>query len=275
VTEPMVELEDIHLTFGAGTRSEVRALDGVSLVVNQGDFVVVLGTNGSGKSTLLTAIAGAARIARGRILLGGRDVTRWPAHRRAGMVGRVFQNPYQGSASDLSIAENLALAAQRGGARNRLARALTTARKAALRAGVQQLGLGLEHRIDVPMGALSGGQRQAVTLLMATMGAPSVLLLDEHTAALDPRSEEQVRQLTLGLVSRHKLTAIMVTHAMEHAVSLGNRVILMHRGRIVEQYEGTFKRRLREQDLHDRFTEIRNTELLDESAADLLRRSYV
>jgi putative ABC transport system ATP-binding protein len=270
----MVELEDLHLTFGAGTRSEVKALDGVSLTVNQGDFVVVLGTNGSGKSTLLTAIAGAAGIERGRVRLGGRDVTRWPAHRRAALVGRVFQNPYQGSASDLSIAENLVLASRRGGSKpagpgaelNRegsASRQRTTTRP---RPG---------HRLDTPMGTLSGGQRQAVTLLMATMGAPSVLLLDEHTAALDPRSEEQVRQLTLDLVSRHRLTAIMVTHAVEHAVSLGNRVVLMHRGRIVEQYEGTFKRRLREQDLHDRFTEIRNTELLDESAADLLRRSYV
>jgi len=270
----MVQLEDLHLTFGAGTRSEVRALDGVSLQVPQGDFLVVLGTNGSGKSTLLTAIAGAARLQRGRIRLEGRDVTKWPAHRRAAMVGRVFQNPYQGSAAGLSIAENLALAAQRG-SRNTLAKALPRAKKELLRASVQQLGLGLEQRLDVPMGTLSGGQRQAVTLLMATLGGPSVLLLDEHTAALDPRSEEQVRQLTVELVHRHRLTAIMVTHAMEHAVTLGNRVILMHRGRIVEQYEGTFKRRLREQDLHDRFTEIRNTELLDESAADLLRRSYV
>jgi putative ABC transport system ATP-binding protein len=125
------------------------------------------------------------------------------------------------------------------------------------------------------MGTLSGGQRQAVTLLMATLGSPSLLLLDEHTAALDPRSEEQVRLLTVDLVNRHRLTAIMVTHAMEHAVALGDRVILMHRGRIAESYEGTLKRRLRVQDLHDRFTEIRNSELLDESAADLIRRSYV
>jgi putative ABC transport system ATP-binding protein len=270
----MVQLEDLHLTFGAGTRSEVRALDGVSLQVQQDDFLVVVGTNGSGKSTLLTAIAGAAPVERGRVLLQGRDVTKWPAHRRAAMVGRVFQNPYQGSAAGLSIAENLALAAQRG-SRNTLAKALPRAKKELLRARVQQLGLGLEQRLDVPMGTLSGGQRQAVTLLMATLGEPSVLLLDEHTAALDPRSEEQVRQLTMDMVRRHSLTAIMVTHAMEHAVTLGNRVILMHRGRIVEQYEGTVKRRLREQDLHDRFTEIRNTELLDESAADLLRRSYV
>lgn len=270
----MLELEELQLTFGAGTRSEVRALDGVSLTVEAGDFLVVLGTNGSGKSTLLAAIAGAVRVERGRIRLAGQDVTRWPAHRRAALVGRVFQNPYQGTAADLSIAENLALAALRG-SRNTLARALPPARTELLRARVQQLGLGLEHRIEAQMATLSGGQRQAVTLLMATLGEPSVLLLDEHTAALDPRSEEQVRQLTVDLVHRHRLTAVMVTHAMEHAVALGNRVILMHRGRIVEQYAGTLKRRLRVQDLHDRFTEIRNTELLDESAADLIRRSYV
>lgn len=274
MTEPMVRLEDLHLTFGAGTRSEVKALDGLSLQVQQGDFLVVLGTNGSGKSTLLAAIAGAARVQRGRIWLGGRDVTKWPAHRRAGLVGRVFQNPYQGSAAGLSIAENLALASQRG-TRNTLAKALPRAKKELLRAKVQQLGLGLEHRLEVPMGTLSGGQRQAVTLLMATLGEPSVLLLDEHTAALDPRSEDQVRQLTVDLVQRHRLTAIMVTHAMEHAVTLGNRVILMHRGRIVEEYDGAFKRQLREQDLHDSFTAIRNSDLLDESAADLIRRSYV
>jgi putative tryptophan/tyrosine transport system ATP-binding protein len=274
VADPMLQLEDLHITFGAGTRSEVKALDGVSLQVHQGDFIVVLGTNGSGKSTLLTAIAGATPVQRGRVWLNGRDGTKWPAHRRAGMVGRVFQNPYQGSASGLSVAENLALAAQRG-SRNTLARALPRAKKELLRTRLQQLGLGLEHRLDVPMGTLSGGQRQAVTLLMATLGEPSVLLLDEHTAALDPRSEEQVSQLTVELVQRYHLTAIMVTHTMEHAVTLGNRVILMHRGRIVEQYEGTYKRQLREQDLQDQFTEIRNSDLLDDSAADLIRRSYV
>ena len=274
MADSLLELENLRVTFGTGTRSEVRALDGVSLQVERGDFIVVLGTNGSGKSTLLAAIAGAVEVEQGRILLEGKDVTRWPAHRRAEQIGRVFQNPYQGSAAGLSIAENLSLAAQRR-TRNTLRRALPATRRDLLRSNVQLLGLGLEHRLDAPMGTLSGGQRQAATLLMATLGEPCLLLLDEHTAALDPRSEDQVRQLTLDLVHRHRLTAIMVTHALEHAISLGNRVVLMHRGRIVEEYHGTFKRRLREQDLNDRFTEIRNTELLDESAADLLRRSYV
>jgi putative ABC transport system ATP-binding protein len=274
VADPILAIENLQVTFGEGTRGEVRALDGLSLRVDRRDFVLVLGTNGSGKSTMLGAIAGAVRPAQGRIRIAGVEVTGWPAHRRASLVGRVFQNPYQASAADLTLAEHLALASRRG-ARSTLARALTPERREQFRAAVKQLDLGLEHRLDARMGTLSGGQRQAMTLLMATLGGPQLLLLDEHTAALDPRSEEQVLRLTAELVERHRLTAIMVTHSVEHATALGNRVILMHRGRIVEDYEGSTKRRLRVPDLLDRFADIRNTELLDDSAADLLRRMYV
>jgi putative ABC transport system ATP-binding protein len=274
VPEPILSIENLEVTFGEGTRGEVRALDGLSLRVGRGDFVLVLGTNGSGKSTMLGAIAGAVRPSAGRVRIGDVDVTRWPAYRRARLVGRVFQNPYLASAAELTLAEHLALAARRG-ERSMLTRALTAERREQFRDAVRQLELGLEHRLDAPMGTLSGGQRQAMTLLMATLGGPQLLLLDEHTAALDPRSEELVLRLTVELVERGRLTAIMVTHSMEHATALGTRVLLMHRGRIVEDYEGPSKRRLRVPDLLDRFADIRNTELLDDSAADLLRRMYV
>ncbi|MGL5094739.1 MAG: ABC transporter ATP-binding protein, partial [Planctomycetia bacterium] len=213
---PMLELQAVQKTFYPGTPNEVRALRGVDLNVAEGSFVVVIGTNGSGKSTLQSVVAGTHRPDRGAVRLAGRDVTRWAEHQRAKLVGRVFQNPFSGSAPDLTIAENLTLAARRGGFRG-LTWALDRDARRLFRDRVAAMKLGLENLLDNPMGGLSGGQRQAVTLLMATLVRPSLLLLDEHTAALDPRSADQVIRLTEEIVRRDRLTTLMVTHSMHQA----------------------------------------------------------
>lgn len=270
----MVRLEAINKTFNPGTANEVRSLVDVDLVIEPGSFVVVLGTNGSGKSTLLNAIAGSFLADTGKILFDETEVTRWPEHRRAEMIGRVFQNPFSGTAPDMTIAENLSLAAQRGKTRG-LGWALNPGLKGEMREAVARLKMGLEDRLDNIIGSLSGGQRQALTLLMATWLKPHLLLLDEHTAALDPKSADQVIHLTEEVVSRQKLTTLMVTHSMQQAVNLGNRIIMMHRGRIAYDFEGAEKKRLRVDDLLARFEEIRRREQLDEPAAALLRRSYI
>jgi putative ABC transport system ATP-binding protein len=270
----VLELCGVSKTFHAGTPNEVRALRGVDLTVEPHSFVTVIGTNGSGKSTLLNAVAGTFPVDAGRVRVGGRDVTRWPEHRRARLIGRVFQNPFSGTAPTMSIAENLALAARRGLPR-RLGWALSAARRGELRDRVRTLNMGLEDRLDNPIGTLSGGQRQALTLLMATWLRPQVLLLDEHTAALDPRSADQIIALSDRVVARDKLTTLMVTHSMHQAAHLGDRLVMMHRGRVLHDFRGAEKRRLRPEDLLARFEEVRRRELLDESAADLLRRAYV
>src|SRR6476661_7920874 len=207
-------------------------LEGVDLALDRGSFTVVLGTNGSGKSSLLNAIAGSVALTGGRVYLDGDDVTGWSEQRRARRISRVFQNPFTGTASDLSVAENLVLAGGRAGRRG-LRRALARDRRGLVREQVARLGLGLEDRLDTSIGLLSGGQRQALTLLMATMVRPSLLLLDEHTAALDPRSAEQVISLTQRAITAGGLTTLMVTHSMTQAVQVGDRVLVMHRGRIV------------------------------------------
>jgi putative ABC transport system ATP-binding protein len=275
VSEPVLELVGLKHTFFPGTPSEQRALEGVDLTVDRGSFVVVVGINGSGKSTLLNAIAGSVRLDRGMVRLLGRDVTRWPEHRRAALIGRVFQNPFSGTAPDLTVAENLAVASQRGRRRGVLHWGLGSARRLQLAQRLADMGLGLEDRLDTPIGVLSGGQRQALTLLMATIVRPTLLLLDEHTAALDPRSAEQVLRLTEEIVVREGLTTVMVTHSMHQAVRLGDRLLVVHRGRIVEDLSGTRKRRIRVEDLLDRFDRLRNADMLDESAAEMLRRTYV
>jgi putative ABC transport system ATP-binding protein len=210
----------------------------------------------------------------GSIRLSGEDITRWPEHRRATLIGRVFQNPFSGTAPSMTVAENLALAAHRtrqGG----LGRALGRLRRREIADRVAQLGTGLESRLDAPIGLLSGGQRQALTLLMATYERPQLLLLDEHTAALDPRGAEQVLRLTQEIVTRLHLTTLMVTHSLPQAVRLGDRALMMHRGRVVHDWNGIRKRRLRVEDLLATFDEVRGAELLDASAAAMLERNYV
>jgi putative ABC transport system ATP-binding protein len=209
------------------------------------------------------------------VRIAGTDVTRWPEHRRASLVGRVFQNPFTGTAPHLTVAENLAIATRRGRRRGVLNWGLSGSLRRELAAKVHGLGLGLDDRLDTPMGVLSGGQRQALTLLMATVVRPQLLLLDEHTAALDPRSAEQVVRLTEEILRRDGLTTLMVTHSLHQAVRLGDRVLMMHRGRVVEDIGGARKRRLRVEDLLDIFDHLRNADLLDESTAAMLRRTYV
>jgi putative ABC transport system ATP-binding protein len=262
----MLELCGVRKTFNAGTINEVRALQGIDLTLDDGSFVIIIGTNGSGKSTLLNAVAGTFPIDEGTISLSGRDVARWPEHRRAALIGRVFQNPFSGTAPQMTIAENLALAAARGRRRG-LAPLLRRAALKEMRDRIRTLGMGLEDRLDNEIGSLSGGQRQALTLLMATWRQPDLLLLDEHTAALDPKSAAQVIQLSHEIIARHKLTTLMVTHSMQQAATLGDRLIMMVRGRIVHDFRGAEKQRLRPDDLLARFEQIRRAELLDESAA--------
>jgi putative ABC transport system ATP-binding protein len=274
MAEAALRLEGISHVFHRGTPGEVRALDSVDLALEPGSFTVVLGTNGSGKSSLLNAIAGSLALTDGRVYLDGDDITAWPEQRRARRVSRVFQNPFTGTAADLSVAENLALAAGRAGRRG-LRRTLGRERRAAVREQVARLGLGLEDRLDTPIGLLSGGQRQALTLLMATMVKPSLLLLDEHTAALDPRSAEQVIRLTQAAVARGALTTLMVTHSLGQAVALGDRVLVMHRGRVVHDLGDVRRRRISEADLLQLFDRLRWADRLDSSTAEMLRRAYI
>jgi putative ABC transport system ATP-binding protein len=270
----MLEIDAICKTFHPGTPNEVRALRNVSLIIPAGSFVVVIGTNGWGKSTLLNAVAGTFLVDEGRIRLADRDVTRWPEHRRASLIGRVFQNPFSGTAANMTIAENLALAARRGCWRG-LGWALRPSLKAEIRDRIRQLNLGLEDRLDNAIGTLSGGQRQALTLLMATWLRPELLLLDEHTAALDPRSADQVIAVSEQIIARDKLTTLMVTHSMQQAAYLGDRLVMMHRGGIIHDDAGVHKRRLRPDDLLARFEAVRRGELMDESAAAMIGELYV
>ena len=270
----MLETRNIQKTFHRGTPNEVRALQGVNFSVDEGSFVVVIGTNGSGKSTMLNAVAGSFFVDAGSIHLDGTDVTAWPEHRRASLIGRVFQNPFSGTAPNLSIAENLALAARRGHRRG-LGWALRSRVHAEMRETVARLNMGLEDRLVNPIGTLSGGQRQALTLLMATWLKPKLLLLDEHTAALDPKSADQVIRLSEEIIAREKLTALMVTHSMQQAAYLGDRLIMMHRGRVIHDFRGAEKRRVRPEELLARFEEVRRADQLDETAAEMLGRVYV
>ncbi|HWD00662.1 MAG TPA: ATP-binding cassette domain-containing protein [Candidatus Sulfopaludibacter sp.] len=270
----MLEIQAVRKTFHAGTPNEVRALQGVDLTLEEGSFTVVIGTNGSGKSTLLNAVAGTFIVDEGRLRIGGADVTGWPEYRRASLVGRVFQNPFSGTAPGLSIAENLALASRRGLSRG-LGLALRSRLTNEMRDAVRTLNMGLEDRIDNAIGTLSGGQRQALTLLMATWRKPQILLLDEHTAALDPKSADQVIALSDRIIARDKLTSLMVTHSMQQAAGFGDRIVMMHRGRVIHDLRGKEKQRVRPAELLERFEELRRSELLDESAAAMLEAAYV
>ncbi|OGV65943.1 MAG: ABC transporter ATP-binding protein [Lentisphaerae bacterium RIFOXYB12_FULL_65_16] len=270
----MLSLNAIRKTFNPGTANEVRALRGVSLEIEAESFVIVVGSNGSGKSTLLNAVAGSFLLDEGSITIAGQEVTRWPEHRRAKLIGRVFQNPFSGTAPAMSIAENFAVAARRGQPRG-LSWALSHRMHAAIRDRVQGLRSGMDDRLDNAIGSLSGGQRQALTLLMATWLAPKLLLLDEHTAALDPKSADKVIELTREVVERQRLTTLMVTHSMQQAVNLGDRLIMMHKGEVFSDVRGAEKKRLRVDDLLARFDAVRRRECLDDSAAELLRKTYV
>jgi putative ABC transport system ATP-binding protein len=270
----MLEIENLCKTFNAGTINEVMSLQEVNLGIDEGSFVCVLGTNGSGKSTLLNAVAGTFLTDSGTILLNGRDITRWPEHKRASHIGRVFQNPFSGTAPSMSIAENLALAGKRGKKRG-LGWGLSSLVMDDLRTRVKALNMGLEDRLDSPIGKLSGGQRQALTLLMSSWIKPELLLLDEHTAALDPKTAAKVIELTEKIVTEGKLTTLMVTHSMQQAVNLGDRIIMMHHGRIRYDFRGDDKKRLKVPDLLALFDDLRRKDQIDGTVAELLLESYV
>jgi len=270
----MLELNAATVAFSTTGGPVVRAVDGVSLTVPAGQFVVVIGTNGSGKSTLLGAIAGTVRLDSGSIHLAGHDITRWREDQRARLVGRVFQDPRAGTAASLTVLENIAVAACRG-RRAGLSWATSRSLRAAAAERLGSIVPGLETRLDQPIGSLSGGQRQIVTLGMATWHKPDLLLLDEHTAALDPAAADRVVQATARLVREHHLTALMVTHSLSQAATLGDRLLLIHRGRIVLDVQGAAKRRLSADDLAYRFDRLRSADQLDESAARTLSALYV
>lgn len=270
----MLELSGVCKAFHGGPGDRICALDRVTLQIEEGSFVTTIGTNGSGKSTLLNAIAGSVAIDSGRIRIDGLDVTPWAEHRRARLMGRVFQNPFSGTAPTMTLGENLALAARRGASRG-LAWALGRRSRGQLRERIATLGMGLEDRLNMPIGLLSGGQRQAITLLMATWSKPRLLLLDEHTAALDPKTADLVMRLTEKIVTSERLTTLMVTHSMQQAAMVGDRLLMMHRGRLVYDVRGANKKRVRADELLSRFEELRRSELLDATAAEMLSASYV
>lgn len=270
----MLQISNISKTFNPGTPNEVRALRNVTLTLPAGSFLIVLGTNGSGKSTLLNAAAGTFKVDSGNISVAGNDITHWPEHRRAKFVGRVFQDPFRGTAPTMSIAENLVLASRRGKRRG-LGLAVSRSVREELRGRIRALNMGLEDRLDNAIGSLSGGQRQALTLLMASWLKPELLLLDEHTAALDPKTADQVIRLTHDIIARDKLTTLMVTHSMQQAVNLGDRIIMMHKGRVLHDLQGSERARLRPEDLLRRFEDVRRREQLDSSVAEVLAASYV
>jgi putative ABC transport system ATP-binding protein len=270
----MLELRAATVAFSSPGGPVVRAVDGISYTVPPGQFVVVIGTNGSGKSTMLGAVAGTVRLDSGTIRIAGRDVTAWSEHRRAALVGRVFQDPRAGTAGSLTVLENIAVAACRG-RRPGLGWATDRTLRAEAAARLARIVPGLETRLDQPIGSLSGGQRQIVTLVMATWHRPELLLLDEHTAALDPAAADRVVQATARIVREGTLTALMVTHSLAQAASLGDRLLLVHRGRIALDVEGAAKRRLTAEDLADRFDRLRRADQLDAAAARTLAALYI
>lgn len=259
----MLEVKDIYKTFNAGTVNEKKALRGLSLKLNEGDFVTVIGGNGAGKSTLLNAVAGVWPVDAGRILIGGVDVTGLSEHRRAKYIGRVFQDPMTGTAATMQIEENLALAKRRGQPRT-LRIGITREERAEYKQLLKPLGLGLDERLTAKVGLLSGGQRQALTLLMATLQDPKLLLLDEHTAALDPKTAKKVLAITQEIVASKNLTAMMVTHNMKDAIAYGNRLIMMHEGRIIYDVAGEEKKNLKVADLLEKFETVSGEEFAND-----------
>lgn len=261
----MIEIADLHVTFSPGTPLEKEALRGIALTIPEGQFVTVIGSNGAGKSTLLSAIAGEAPVERGRVSIDNTDVTKWSSPRRAGLVARVFQDPMGGSCAGLTILENIALAAARGKTRG-ARKAVTLSRRAAVRERVATLGLGLEDRLDERMGRLSGGQRQAVSLLMAAMAPSKILLLDEHTAALDPPTAAFVLDLTRRVVAEKGLTVLMVTHSMRQALEIGQRTLMLHEGKVVLDVAGEERAGLDVPQLLDLFAKHRTGAEIDDDS---------
>ena len=259
----MLELKNLYKTFNVGTVNEKRAIDGLDLTLEDGDFVTIIGGNGAGKSTTLNLIAGVFPADQGNIILDGVDITRLPEHKRAKYLGRVFQDPMMGTAATMGIEENLALANRRG-QRRTLRPGITAQEREKFRKQLAALGLGLEDRMTSKVGLLSGGQRQALTLLMATLKKPRLLLLDEHTAALDPKTADKVLQITEEIVARDKLTTLMVTHNMKHAIQCGNRLIMMDAGKVVVDIRGEEKKNLTVRDLLEKFKIDNDRMLLSE-----------
>ena len=261
----MLELVNIHKTFNLGTINEKKALDGVNLQLDEGDFVTVIGGNGAGKSTVLNAIAGVWPIDTGNIIIDGQDVTGLTEHKRAAFLGRVFQDPMNGTTATMEIEENLALAARRGKRRG-LSWGITKKEKEEYRELLKMLDLGLEDRMTSKVGLLSGGQRQALTLLMATLKKPKLLLLDEHTAALDPKTAAKVLALSDKMIEENNLTAMMVTHNMRDAIVHGNRLIMMNEGKVILDIKGEEKKKLTVEDLLHKFEEISGEEFANDKA---------
>lgn len=254
----MLEIQQVYKTFHPGTVNAKRALNGISVTLNDGDFVTVIGGNGAGKSTLLNAIAGSFPIDSGQILLDGMDITRLPENKRASFLGRVFQDPMVGTAPSMQIAENLAIAARRG-KRRTLRWGVAKGERERYYTLLKEIGLGLEDRMETKVSLLSGGQRQALTLLMATLQKPKLLLLDEHTAALDPNTAATILSITDRIVRRDHLTTLMITHNMRDALRMGNRLLMLDRGRIIFDVGPEEKARLTVDDLLEKFREVSAT----------------
>ena len=261
----MLDLENLRKTFNPNTINQKVALDGVSLHLDDGDFVTMIGGNGAGKSTLLNAIAGVWPVDSGKVVINGNDITSLSEYKRAPWLGRVFQDPMMGTAATMQIIENLALAKRRGEKRG-LRPGVTKAEKEEYRALLATLGLGLEDRLTSKVGVLSGGQRQALTLLMATLKKPELLLLDEHTAALDPRTAEKVLLISDQIIRENNLMTMMVTHNMKDAIRFGNRLIMMNEGRIILDIKGAEKQKLTVRDLMDEFAKASGEELTSDRA---------
>ena len=259
----MLELINVRKTFNRGTVNEKPALNGVNLHLKDGDFVTIIGGNGAGKSTTLNMIAGVYPIDQGKVVLNGENLTHMPEHRRARYLGRVFQDPMKGTAAGMEIQENLALAMRRGKRRG-LGWGVTKKEQAVYKEALAALGLGLEERMSVKVGLLSGGQRQALTLLMATLKKPDLLLLDEHTAALDPKTAAKVLELTDRMIAENNLTAMMVTHNMKDAIRMGNRLIMMHEGRVIYDVSGEEKKKLQVSDMLAKFEQASGGEFAND-----------
>ena len=261
----MLEIKEISKTFNAGTVNEKTALNGVSLTLNDGDFVTVIGGNGAGKSTLLNAVAGVWPVDQGSISIDGVDVTHLPEYKRARYIGRVFQDPMMGTAATMQIEENLALARRRGKPRS-LRPGITAAEREEYKELLKSLNLGLEDRLTAKVGLLSGGQRQALTLLMATLQKPKLLLLDEHTAALDPKTAAKVLEVTDRIIRQERLTTLMITHNMRDAIAHGNRLIMLYEGRIAVDVSGEDKERLTVEDLLEMFEKVSGEQFASDRA---------
>lgn len=270
----MLELRALTKVFSTDAGDRIAALDDIHLTVPEGQFLVIVGTNGSGKTTLMNVIAGAEQCDAGTISLDNRDITGLSGYRRAAMIGRVFQDPMRGTIPELTVVENLALAASKTIHRG-FRIAVGKQFREECHGKLSALGIGLETRLQQRVSTMSGGQRQVLSLVMAAWHRPALLLLDEHTAALDPKSADLVLKMTQSIISREKVTAIMVTHSMQQAARLGDRLIVMHRGSIVRDISGTEKRLLRSPELLEEFEALRSSDLIDESVSGLLRRQYI